>query len=178
MLHFLLFLACSASQPVVKDSGSTGNDSSTDTSTTDSGTSTTTDSHVCDDSNEDCDVGTCRGDGIDMLPGANCLNCHTRGGDREAPTFTAAGTVFTDKWGTSGQNKATVRITDKNGKVYEQTTVREGNFRFQDNIAFPATVEVETAAGVKEMNEKIETGACNSCHSCTGSKGEKLYGQQ
>lgn len=176
MLHFLLFLACSSPQPIGKDSGSTGTDNTTDSST-DSGT---TDTHVCNEDNEDCDVnvGGCGGEGIDMLPGANCLNCHTRGGDREAPTFTAAGTVFVDKWGTKGASGVTVRITDKNGNVYEEKTGRAGSFVMNDNIVFPAKAEVESSAGTMKMGEDLKTGACNSCHSCTGSKGEKLYAQQ
>lgn len=181
MLHFLLFFACTAATPDVKDSNGTvtENTDSQTTDTTETITSTST-SKVCDDANEDCDVGMnqCRGDGIDMLPGANCLNCHSRNGDREAPIFNAAGTVYSDKWGSSPESGATVRITDANGKTYEERTGRAGSFRFEDNIAFPANVEVETNAGVKTMNDEVKNGECNSCHACTGSKGEKIYAAQ
>lgn len=113
-----------------------------------------------------------------MLPGADCISCHSRGGDREAPTFQAAGTVFTSRYGEDPASGVTVRITDSTGKVFEESTSTTGNFEISQAISFPIHAEVESAAGLKKMSQTVETGACNSCHKCDGNAGGKLYAEQ
>jgi hypothetical protein len=169
---FLFLLACTGGTP--KDSTIVGNDDSTTDSPVDTGAGKT-----CNTDNESCAPGgSCRGEGINMLPGADCISCHTRGGEREAPPFQAAGTVFNNRWGDQGQGGVTVRITDADGTVFEERTSNVGNFEISQTMSFPIRAEVESSAGIKQMADEISTGACNSCHSCEGEAGGKLYAQQ
>ncbi len=165
---FLLFLACTGG--TLKDSTPTGHD--------DSGSVDTSAGKSCNTDNESCSPGTCGGEGINMLPGADCISCHSRGGDREAPPFQAAGTVFTNRWGEQGARGVTVRITDATGAVFEEVTSIAGNFEMSQAISFPIQVEVESTAGIETMTDAVSTGACNSCHSCTGEAGAKVYAAQ
>ena len=113
-----------------------------------------------------------------MLPGADCVACHSRNGEREAPPFQAAGTVFNNRWGDQGQGGVTVRITDATGTVFEEKTSNVGNFEISQALSFPIKAEVESSAGILKMEAEANTGACNSCHSCEGEAGGKLYAQQ
>lgn len=125
----------------------------------------------CNSCNEECAPRACNGSGVYMLPGANCLNCHATGTGAGALPLGAGGTVFVDKEGSSGAGGKLVRLTDANGKVWETATVDNGNFAFEDGIVWPATAEVDGRA----MKEQAPVGACNSCHSCSGEAGGKLY---
>jgi hypothetical protein len=106
-----------------------------------------------------------------MLPGANCLNSHSANTGAGALPLGAAGTVFVDSEGSAGASGATVRLTDTNGKLWETTTAENGNFAWEDTIAWPASAEVNG----KVMQTLAPSGACNSCHSCEGAAGGKLY---
>lgn len=131
----------------------------------------------CNTDNEACRAGTCGGEGANMLPGADCLNCHSGGGggEDEAGRWSAAGTVFDDLLGSSGAGGATVRITDSTGYTASMTTSSKGNFYTSHTLVPPLTAEVETAAGTRVMGQEVSTGACNSCHQCDGAAGGKLY---
>lgn len=167
MFSLLLLVACSGDPKPADDTA----DSGTDTAET----GETADTHTCNTANEDCGPGECGGEGINMLPGADCLACHTQGGDREAPPWTAGGTVFSDEWGTSGAGGAVVRITDSTGHTETLTAGSSGNFYTRATLVPPLTAEVETDAGVVAMAGEVSTGACNSCHRCDGEAGGKLY---
>lgn len=142
---------------------------------------------TCDETNEACGPGTCDGEGANMLPGADCLACHTPGNfpddkaarakeEDEARFWTAAGTVFADPDGTEPLVGATVRVTDADGNVVEMTSNAAGNFYTADPLAFPIVAEVEKDGDIVEMQGEQETGACNGCHACTGAVGTKLVG--
>lgn len=164
MLFFWL-LACTGSKE--------SQESSTNTSTF-----TTADScslGVCNTCNEECSPRACIGSGITMLPGANCLSCHSEGTNAGAQVLGAAGTVFVDREGSAGAGGVTVRLLDANGVTHEQKTVDVGNFAFEEAIAWPAAAEVESGAGVMQMGSPVESGGCNGCHACEGQAGGKLY---
>lgn len=110
-----------------------------------------------------------------MLPGADCLACHSADVPVEGPNFTAAGTLFTDLQGTEPLAGATVRIIDADGNTIELTTTAAGNFYTNDPIAMPFTASVEIDGESREMITEPTTGACNSCHNCGGAAGGKLY---
>ena len=135
---------------------------------------------TCDTENEDCDVGTCGGAGSQMLPGANCLNCHTAGSgageEGEVPSFSLAGTVFADASGTEGLEGATVHVTDAEGTLVTMMSNAAGNFYTTDPIVLPVTATVEIDGGVAEMTSYADAGGCNSCHTCEGVAGGKLVG--
>lgn len=155
MLTLLLLIACAPK---------TGDDTST----------------ACDESNEACGPGTCDGEGGEMLPGSECLACHSSGGAKEegeeGGTFTAAGTAFADLDGTAPLAGATVRITDAGGVIVELMTNNVGNFYTSDALTFPIDAEVEVDGTVKPMASSVDVGGCNSCHACAGSAGGKLTG--
>lgn len=137
---------------------------------------------ACDTTNEDCSRGTCSGEGAQMLPGADCLNCHSTSAakeeeeEEEAPPFTLAGTVFTDATGLDGLDGATVEVTDAEGTVVTMTSNAVGNFYSTDAVVLPFTATVSVGDAVVEMTTHADAGGCNSCHACTGVAGGKLVG--
>ena len=129
-------------------------------------------SGTCDASNEDCGPGTCGGEGSTMLPGADCLSCHTGG---EPGRFTVGGTVFTDLDGTEQASGVTVTIRDANDDVVSLESNRVGNFYSSASFAFPITASVGANGATLEMASAVSTAACNSCHQCDGAAGGKLH---
>lgn len=129
----------------------------------------------CNSANENCGPGSCGGEGGTMLPGSDCLSCHRSGGAEEAPTWYAGGTVFTDDLGSDGASGARIRITDSTGYTAELSSNSAGNFYTSHRLVPPLTAEVETNAGTLTMGETVNTGACDTCHSCGGAAGGKLY---
>jgi predicted small lipoprotein YifL len=132
----------------------------------------------CNTDNEDCGPGTCGGDGPTMLPGADCIACHSPGNfeeDEDDAFWSLAGTVFEDLLGSDGASGVTVRVTDADGKVVTLESNSAGNFYTTSSVTFPISAEVERDGVVKEMGTQPTTGACNSCHACEGSAGGKLY---
>jgi hypothetical protein len=129
---------------------------------------------TCNDANESCGPSTCSGEGGSMLPGANCLSCHTGG---EQGKFTVAGTVFTDGNGSARSSGAVVTITDASGHSINLTTNSVGNFYTSQSVTFPITATVEQGGFTSAMGTEVSSGACNSCHQCGGSAGGKLYSE-
>jgi hypothetical protein len=106
-----------------------------------------------------------------MNPGEACISCHSRG---EGPSFTAAGTVmgdFADPNDCNGVDGVTVRLTDADGVVHEETTNSAGNFSFREAIAMPYTAEIENANGVSAMSGSQSEGDCATCHTAEGANG-------
>ncbi|RME28292.1 MAG: hypothetical protein D6798_02720 [Deltaproteobacteria bacterium] len=134
----------------------------------------------CNTDNEDCGPGTCSGEGVNMLPGADCLACHQQGlmpGGEDEPNkwYTVAGTVFTDLQGTDGESGAIIRVTDSVGTTVEMTSSSAGNFYSRTALTPPLSAEVEVGGSVQAMATPVDTGACNSCHRCDGPAGGKLH---
>ena len=134
---------------------------------------------VCIDENEGCpEAGYCGGEGRDMLPGSNCLACHTQGlmpeDDEPDKWFGIGGTIFTDATGEQGLEGAIIRITDANGDVTELTSESSGNFHSKTMPVAPLRAEVEVNGVVSKMGMEVQTGACSSCHQCEGEAGGKL----
>lgn len=110
-----------------------------------------------------------------MHPGMDCIGCHDSG---DGPTFVVAGTVY-GAWGQSddcnGAQGLTVEITDANGVVYPLTSNSAGNFylKASDAPAFlmPFTARVTDGTKVNAMAASQMTGACNSCHTSSGTAG-------
>ena len=167
VLFLLTFFACS--------DGKTGTDTAAQDTSQD--TDTDTADPTCNIDNEECAPGVsgCGGEGANMLPGSDCLECHSRGGDNEAPVWSAGGTLYSDIFGTSKVSGAIVRITDSTGSTVELTSSSKGNFYTSRTLTPPLSVEVETDAGTVAMGRTVETGACNSCHKCDGEAGGKMY---
>jgi len=131
----------------------------------------------CNTENEECGPGECQGyEGQNMLPGADCTACHSDGNiSNYAPKFTIAGTVFEDGDGTSGFEGATLRILDADGNTFELTSNSVGNFFTSEDISFPVNAEIEVDGNIRAMGSPIESGACNTCHTCDGAAGNKIF---
>lgn len=150
----ILTLLLTACEP----DGGTGDDTST----------------TCNEANEACDPGSCGGEGANMLPGSDCLTCHTPGGAEEAPTWTAGGTAFADIDGTAALAGAIIRIFDADGNTVELTSNSVGNFYSSQALTPPLTAELELDGVISSMSREIDEANCNSCHSCAGEAGGKL----
>lgn len=129
----------------------------------------------CNSANENCGPSTCGGEGGSMLPGSDCLSCHRSGGAEEAPTWYAGGTAFVDDLGSDGASGATIKVTDSTGYTATMTTNSVGNFYTSHRLVPPLTATITTSAGTQAMGSTVNTGACDSCHSCGGEAGGKLY---
>jgi cytochrome c553 len=112
----------------------------------------------------------------EMYPGEDCLDCHRR---QDGPSFMAAGTVFgTDQnSGEISQNcygleGVRVQLTGADGKVFETTTNRAGNFFFEGSedllkMPFRAELRYTTPEGVEAnptMTHRPAYGGCARCH--------------
>ncbi len=140
------------------------------------GNGDSSDTGTCNSANENCTANTCDGEGGSMLPGSDCLSCHSGngGGGGEQSTFTAAGTAFSDLAGTAPLSGATVKITDASGNVVTLTTNSAGNFYTSQALTFPIGAEVDANGGSRTMVTAVAAGGCNGCHTCTGPSGGKL----
>jgi hypothetical protein len=111
------------------------------------------------------------GAGSPGATGIDCTTCHKAGGSAAADIWTACGTVYTTKAGTTPVGEGVeVRINDSTGKkVASAYTDASGNFAFDATTlpTFPAggKVGVRNAKSSNVMQTN-PTGACNStgCH--------------
>jgi len=149
LLLLAFFAGCDGpSDKPVDDTGGTADtsDTSDTVDTTDTGPAP-----ECNTDNEACEPGTCGGEGGPMLPGSDCVSCHSAGsgagesGEQdELAVWTIAGTAFADRYGGAKAPGATVRITGADGET-------------------------------RAMGGSQNYGGCNSCHACAGAVGDKLY---
>ena len=121
------------------------------------------------------DAGTCESPlewghgGALMLPGTNCLRCHTTGG--RASPFTAAGTVFTSPVCASPATQAVVTLTDAQHKSVSLPVNELGNFFTTEPLMLPFRVVVESEGRSVEM-EASAAGDCGYCHQPDGRAGQ------
>ena len=115
----------------------------------------------------------------EMHPGVACIDCHA--GERKAPVFTAAGTVFPkahepdDCNGIDDSKGTTVEITDATGKVIRASVNAVGNFYFEKKAAnnaiqMPYTARVVSGTKTRVMKDAVDSGDCNACHTVNGTK--------
>jgi len=103
-----------------------------------------------------------------MHPGRACIGCHTQ---KDAPTFTVAGTIFigfhtVDEC--QGAGFITVEITDANGSVHSTDSNLAGNFYIKGDIPFPYTARVIQNGTERKMLSAQSNGDCNTCHTKDG----------
>lgn len=100
--------------------------------------------------------------------GQPCLDCHSAGGDEDAPEFRLGGTIYTGLAGGDPVVGATVRITDADGVEHEAVSARNGNFWIRTAIAFPVQAMTSSCPDAMAMAAPIDAagGNCNSggCH--------------
>lgn len=183
MVLMILALACTPDPAKdAADSADTGPEVVDDTGGSDNGGNGDSGSERnCNTANEECgpDVRGCNGEGGEMLPGADCIACHSEGNaedPREMGLWSIAGTAFTDIDGTGPLQGAVIRVTDATGAEISLNSNRAGNFYTERTITFPITATITSGGQTREMSQEVETGACNSCHTCDGEANGKLYG--
>jgi hypothetical protein len=98
-------------------------------------------------------------------PGLACLQagCHAAGG--EGPTFTLAGTAYTDALGTAPQVGATITVRDAVGLTVDLPTQQNGNFYSAAVLQMPVSVYASECPGIMQMTATA-AGDCNTggCH--------------
>lgn len=103
-------------------------------------------------------------EGPTMMPGEDCLGCHSGG---EARGWSFAGTVFTreDAAASDGVQGVTVIVTDANGKQVKVRSNEAGNFYSAERLTPPLRAALSRGGQVVEMEDTFQNGSCNTCHS-------------
>jgi len=109
-----------------------------------------------------------------MDPGLACISCHQ--GDREAPSFAIAGTLYPTAHepdlcngaGAAASAGARVVITGADGASITLTPNTAGNFYYQGAVATPFRARVTYMGRTREMGAAQTSGDCNSCHTQNG----------
>lgn len=103
-----------------------------------------------------------------MLPGRNCLVCHSPQGQASRRVWTAAGTVYANADDKCNQGLAGVKveIADANRKILiTLTTNRSGNFFTSEPIDFRGVIaRVSKDGKFKEMQGAMVNAYCPECH--------------
>lgn len=109
--------------------------------------------------------------------GEDCMSCHSSGGSGEG-VFTIAGSIYNDDMLTPYPNGTVELKIDIAGSVNMVKTLEvdaRGNFYTTDPFDFSegAYTSIWSINGKEyDMNSKISSGSCNSCH---GNSTEKLW---
>jgi hypothetical protein len=113
-----------------------------------------------------CDEPAATGESGEHNPGQPCLVCHAAGG--EGPTFRLAGTIYTGLAGGAPVVGATIRVIDADGSEHTTVSARNGNFWFEEAIAFPARTSASSCPDTRPMITLLDgaSGSCNAngCH--------------
>jgi hypothetical protein len=116
-----------------------------------------------------------------MLPGRDCIGCHSSGGIARDVAWTAAGTVF-DSIGSpcnsGGLADVQVQIADATTRqiLITLTTNRTGNFFTSESRKFQNIIaRITKGTMTKEMSTPAPSGDCPSCHYPGGPAGGRIY---
>jgi hypothetical protein len=100
-------------------------------------------------------------EGPEMMPGSDCLSCHTGG---EPGRFTAAGTIYPGGTAGAGIGGVTVTLTGSGGgQVVTLTTNAVGNFYTGAALTPPISVSLSGNGGSVDRPAH-NGGACGDCH--------------
>lgn len=114
-----------------------------------------------------------------MKPGQDCISCHRKGGEAEAYSFSAAGTVFPkiNSISAEGVQGVKVLLKDALGKELALTTNASGNFYTSESLTPPIAASLEYNGKKVAMFDsksphqiyadvsKSPGLGCNGCHS-------------
>ncbi len=105
-----------------------------------------------------------------MLPGSDCMQCHSATGTAAQRTWTLAGTVFPDPKSPAdaGLSNAEILVTDSSSPNRALTLVADdvGNFYTSETLTPPLRVEAQWGDHRMRMDLPPPPGiSCNSCHS-------------
>ncbi|MBL9026025.1 MAG: hypothetical protein JNL21_27785 [Myxococcales bacterium] len=112
----------------------------------------------------------------DMHPGHACLDCHKKELGADAGKFPFAGTVFPtahEEYDCNGIGGSTVVITEADGTTHTIPVRASGNFVLESEaaVAWPIRAEVRRDGKVAAMQDPVDSGDCNSCHTALGAEG-------
>jgi hypothetical protein len=116
-------------------------------------------------------------DGDDeMHPGGVCIGCHE--GPADGPNMRVAGTVYPsahEDADCNGLSGVMVEIIDAEDRVYEFETNAAGNFFLESEDHWPVTYPIRASVSRNGetivMQDPVEHGDCNGCHTATGAQG-------
>jgi hypothetical protein len=115
-----------------------------------------------------CDENEVSGEDGHHNPGLDCLGCHGATPVVGAPTWTVAGTVFTDISGSEPVAGAAVHLRDADGDDVVLRTAANGNFWTDQAIAFPISPSVSSCPDTAAMGAEVvlEEASCqrSGCH--------------
>ncbi len=119
-------------------------------------------------------------EGSSMNPGRDCLSCHSSGEEQ----MQLAGTVYptahepdmcVGAGSQAGITGVQVVITDSASHTLTLTPSSSGNFHNSNGLpagwTMPYTVKVLYQGRERDMSTPQTSGACNSCHTATGTNG-------
>lgn len=97
--------------------------------------------------------------------GANCLSCHTPGGEAGEHVWTVGGTVFTDAQGSAPAESVRVLIYDGAGTLkLTLLTDYNGNFWTTDPVPSPYRAGLTEGQDTVWMATQPTNPACATCH--------------
>ncbi len=97
--------------------------------------------------------------------GANCLSCHTPGGEGGDYVWTMAGTVFTDAQGSAPAESVQVLIYDNAGALRQRlVTDYNGNFWTAEPVPSPYRTGLTRGQDTLWMETQPTNPACATCH--------------
>ncbi|NVB79086.1 MAG: hypothetical protein HOV81_11865, partial [Kofleriaceae bacterium] len=99
--------------------------------------------------------------------GRSCIEggCHD-GGTPQAPQWTAAGTLFRDRAGSSPLAGGTIELVDAQGVTVTLVSAQNGNFWTAQPLVFPLTSKASGCSESRTMPTPTPLGSCNGagCH--------------
>lgn len=97
--------------------------------------------------------------------GANCLTCHTPGGEAGEYVWAMGGTVFTDAGGSAPAESVQVLVYDNAGAL-RQTLITDynGNFWTADPVPSPYRIGLTRSQDTIWMATQPTNPACAVCH--------------
>ena len=113
----------------------------------------------------------------DMHPGYACIDCHRKElGPSDAAKFPFAGTVYPtlhEEYDCNGIGGSTVVITEADGTTHTLPVRASGNFVLESEapVAWPIRAEVRRDGKVAAMQDPVDSGDCNGCHTAIGAEG-------
>lgn len=114
-----------------------------------------------------------------MFPGRDCIGCHAREGEGEAPVFHVAGTIYPTGhepdscYGVGTLSGVKVEVVDSAGRKYMLAPNGTGNFYLEQRVSTPFTPPyrarlITNGGAVRQMVGEQDDGDCNACHTAGG----------
>lgn len=101
-------------------------------------------------------------------PGLDCMSSGCHDGSSDAPTWTLAGTLYTDVGGSAPRPGAHIVVVDAAQNELVLQVAQNGNFYTDEEVTFPVQVRGTACPEDMEMSTPVDasSGSCNKsgCH--------------